>query len=246
MVECRIAGGWVRDKVGHFPHVKIEVEDCSQLLSLPSNDLDIALSISSGHAFAVAFVDFLRDRSVPVGTVGRVAANPEQSKHLETGTTTIMGLGCDFVGLRCETYADSRIPSRVVSRATNQHAAHQQELGTPFEDASRRDLTINALFYNVHSKEVEDFTKLGLIDLANKVARTPLPPRQTFDDDPLRVLRCIRFASRFNLTIEDDVMNAMRDPQVKVSDHHARPQLSSSLRFVRKFQRSALVSKFPR
>lgn len=50
-----------------------------------------------------------------MASVGRVAANPEQSKHLETGTTKIMGLECDFVGLRSETYTDSRIPDQVVS-----------------------------------------------------------------------------------------------------------------------------------
>ena len=88
----------------------------SQLLSLPSSDLDVALSIPSGHSFAVAFVDHLKAQGVTTGSVGRVAINPEQSKHLETGTTRILGLECDFVGLRSETYADTRIP-QVVSRA---------------------------------------------------------------------------------------------------------------------------------
>ncbi|WVW83021.1 hypothetical protein I302_105037 [Kwoniella bestiolae CBS 10118] len=184
-VECRIAGGWVRDK----------------LLSLPSHDLDIALSIPSGHAFAVEFVDYLKTKDITTGSVGKVAANPEQSKHLETGTTRILGLECDFVGLRSETYADSRIP--------------QVKPGTPLEDASRRDLTINALFYNVSTREVEDFTERGLSDLENKIACTPLPPRQTFQDDPLRILRCIRFASRFNLKIEDHVMEAIKEEDVK-------------------------------
>ncbi|WVF72182.1 hypothetical protein IAT40_006994 [Kwoniella sp. CBS 6097] len=185
-VECRIAGGWVRDK----------------LLSLPSSDLDIALSIPSGHAFAVEFVDYLKTKDIATGSVGRVAANPEQSKHLETGTTRILGLECDFVGLRSETYADSRIPQRP---------------GTPLEDASRRDLTINALFYNVHTREVEDFTERGLSDLERKIACTPLPPRQTFHDDPLRILRCVRFASRFDLTIDQQVMEAIKAEDVKAA-----------------------------
>ncbi|WWC61070.1 uncharacterized protein I303_103648 [Kwoniella dejecticola CBS 10117] len=184
-VECRIAGGWVRDK----------------LLSLPSHDLDIALSIPSGHSFAVEFVNYLKTKDITTGSVGKVAANPEQSKHLETGTTRILGLECDFVGLRSETYADSRIP--------------QVKPGTPLEDASRRDLTINALFYNVHTREVEDYTQRGLSDLDNKIACTPLPPKQTFQDDPLRILRCIRFASRFDLIIEDHVMEAIKEEDVK-------------------------------
>ncbi|WWC90000.1 uncharacterized protein L201_004930 [Kwoniella dendrophila CBS 6074] len=186
-VECRIAGGWVRDR----------------LLSLPSHDLDIALSIPSGHTFAVGFVNYLKTKDIATGSVGKVAANPDQSKHLETGTTRIMGLECDFVGLRSETYADSRIP--------------QVKPGTPLEDALRRDLTINALFYNVHSRQVEDFTKHGLSDLENKIARTPLPPKQTFQDDPLRILRCIRFASRFNLAVENDVMEAIKEEDVKAA-----------------------------
>ena len=85
-----------------------------QLLSLPSSDLDVALSISSGYIFACEFVDYLRQRDVSTRSVGRVAANPEQSKHLETGTTSVMGLECDFVGLRSESYSGSRIPSTVV------------------------------------------------------------------------------------------------------------------------------------
>ena len=95
-------------------------------MSLPSHDLDVALSTTSGYAFAVDFAEFLHAQGVPTGSVGRVAANPDQSKHLETGTTTIMGLGCDFVGLRSETYTDSRIPDQVVRAVLNprEHVAN--------------------------------------------------------------------------------------------------------------------------
>ena len=116
-----------------------------------------------------------------------------------------MGLECDFVGLRSETYTDSRIPDQV-------------QLGTPEEDALRRDLTINSLFYNVHTRQVEDYTGSGLTDLANKVARTPLPPKQTFEDDPLRILRCIRFASRFDLSVAEEVIEAIKQPEIQVSN----------------------------
>lgn len=113
-----------------------------------------------------------------------------------------MGLECDFVGLRSESYADSRIPEQV-------------RLGTPLEDALRRDLTINALFYNVHTRQVEDFTGLGLPDLASRIARTPLAPDRTFTDDPLRVLRCIRFASRFDLSVAEDITAAIQKEEIK-------------------------------
>ena len=71
-------------------------------------------------------------------------------------------------------------------------------MGTPTEDALRRDLCFNALFYNINEGKVEDFTGKGVEDLRNGVCRTPLEPVQTFLDDPLRVVRTIRFANRFN------------------------------------------------
>ena len=73
----------------------------------------------------------------------------------------------------------------------------------------------------MHSKEVEDFTGRGISDLSDRIARTPLPPRQTFHDDPLRVLRCVRFASRFGLNIADDVVEVMQDRDIRVSENQS-------------------------
>jgi tRNA nucleotidyltransferase (CCA-adding enzyme) len=73
------------------------------------------------------------------------------------------------------------------------------------------------LFYNVATETIEDFTQRGLSDLKARVARTPLPPRQTFLDDPLRVLRTIRFAGRYNLRVEQEVADAARDAEIQVS-----------------------------
>ncbi len=72
---------------------------------------------------------------------------------------------------------DSRIPSTM-------------SFGTPEEDAMRRDFTINALFFNINSKQVEDYTKLGLEDLRRGLVRTPLPAIETLVDDPLRGRKC--------------------------------------------------------
>jgi tRNA nucleotidyltransferase (CCA-adding enzyme) len=58
---------------------------------------------------------------------------------------------------------------------------------------------------------------MGLDDLNSRIARTPLPPRQTFHDDPLRILRCVRFASRFGLIIAEEVEAAILDVEVKAS-----------------------------
>jgi tRNA nucleotidyltransferase (CCA-adding enzyme) len=58
---------------------------------------------------------------------------------------------------------------------------------------------------------------MGLDDLNSRIARTPLPPRQTFHDDPLRILRCVRFASRFGLIIAEEVEAAILDVEVKAN-----------------------------
>ncbi|RDX56319.1 hypothetical protein OH76DRAFT_1414683 [Lentinus brumalis] len=185
--SCRIAGGWVRDK----------------LLGAQCNDIDIALENMMGVPFAERFVEFCRTKDLAVKAVAKIESNPDQSKHLETARTTILGIELDFVNLRSEEYAEnSRIPTQVA-------------FGTPFQDAVRRDITINALFYNVHSREVEDHTGKGLDDLRSGIVRTPLPPKETFTDDPLRVLRCLRFASRFGFTMVPELQEAAKDPLIQ-------------------------------
>lgn len=138
-----------------------------------------------------------------LGALAKIDANPEKSKHLETATVKIFGLQIDLVNLRKETYvADSRNPTKL-------------EFGTAEEDALRRDSTINALFYNIHTLEIEDFSGRGLQDLERETIKTPLPPMQTFKDDPLRVLRHIRFASRLGFAIDPCDLQAMRDPDIR-------------------------------
>ena len=163
-----------------------------KILYLDSNDIDITVDNMTGEEFA----------RLLSGKVSVVEANPEQSKHLATAMVRIHGLPIDFTNLRTETYTDSRIP--------------EMKFGTPEEDALRRDLTINALFYNIHTGDVEDFVG-GLDDLKQLFARTPTDPVQTFLDDPLRILRTIRFAARFNMVLDDALVAAARKPEVQES-----------------------------
>jgi tRNA nucleotidyltransferase (CCA-adding enzyme) len=71
------------------------------------------------------------------------------------------------------------------------------------------------LFYNIHTQQIEDFTGRGLDDMRKKLIRTPLEPFVTFNDDPLRVLRLIRFASRLDFQIVDEVKSAMQRPEIQ-------------------------------
>lgn len=120
ITSCRIAGGWVRDKVGSWrriQHLYPYIHFCPQLLGSQSNDIDIALEDMMGVAFAEHFVQFVSSKKdLPVKTVAKIERNPDQSKHLETARTTVLGTELDFVNLRSEEYAgDSRIPTDIVS-----------------------------------------------------------------------------------------------------------------------------------
>ncbi|KAL4971477.1 hypothetical protein BDW66DRAFT_165144 [Aspergillus desertorum] len=187
----RFTGGWVRDK----------------LLGVESHDIDVAINNMTGYQFGTMLKEYL---DVPGKldkyrcqngkkelSLHKIEANPEKSKHLETVTTKILGFDLDLVNLRKEAYDEnSRTP--------------QMEFGTAEEDALRRDATINALFYNLNESKVEDYTGRGLNDMRDKIIRTPMEPYQTFKDDPLRVLRLIRFASRLGFSIDKDTENAMQ------------------------------------
>ncbi|PIA15916.1 poly A polymerase C-terminal region-like protein [Coemansia reversa NRRL 1564] len=163
--------------------------------------MDVAVDHMSGFELAQQVNAYLEEHGQAVHTIAKIGQNPERSKHLETATTSVLGQAIDFVNLRTETYSNtSRVP--------------QMAFGTATEDAQRRDITINALFYNIHTRTVEDFTGRGLADLRAGVVRTPLEPVQTFADDPLRVLRVVRFASRFDFCIDEDTAAAMRLPQI--------------------------------
>lgn len=192
-VQLRIAGGWVRDK----------------LMGLESNDIDIAIDTMTGEPFALAVKEYMHQNGFHMSQVSKIQMNPDKSKHLETATARILGLDIDFVNLRSEKYQeDSRNP-QIVSK-------FNKEFGTPLEDALRRDITINSLFYNIHTNEVEDFTGHGLDDLEKKLIRTPMPPLQTLTDDPLRVLRVIRFCTRFGYKLSEDIIDAAKQPSLRV------------------------------
>lgn len=90
--------------------------------------------------------------------------------------------------------------------------------GTVFDDAMRRDFTVNALFYNITSRELIDVTGMGLDDIAAKRLRTPLVPELTFYDDPVRILRCIRMASAWKWHVDSGTLAAMAEKSKGLSE----------------------------
>lgn len=121
-------------------------------------------------------------------------------KTYGTAMLKIFDLEVEFVGARKESYSeDSRNP--------------EIEKGSLKDDQNRRDFTINALALQLNKNQ---FGKLldpfqGLEDLKSRLIRTPLEPNVTYSDDPLRMLRAIRFSSQLNFVIETDSLNAIQE-----------------------------------
>ncbi|MGA9211177.1 CCA tRNA nucleotidyltransferase [Kaistella sp.] len=114
-------------------------------------------------------------------------------------------LDLEFVGARKESYSeDSRKPS--------------VEIGTLEDDQKRRDFTINAMAISLNK---ENFGELidpfnGMDDLKNRNLRTPLEPSQTYSDDPLRMMRAIRFASTLNFKIEENSLKSIKSEAERI------------------------------
>lgn len=128
---------------------------------------------------------------------GTSTISPVAYPRFGTALVHIGGHQVEIVTARRESYAPhSRKPEHVV-------------VGTILEDARRRDFTINTLLQNLHTGEIIDPLGTGRADLESGIIRTPLDPEKTFIDDPLRMLRAVRFAGRFGFKIEDRTFAAL-------------------------------------
>lgn len=155
------------------------------LLKRPCKDIDF-VCVGSGIQLAEAVANALGN--APVTTF----------KNFGTAMVKYRDFDLEFVGARKESYrSDSRKP--IV------------EDGTLDDDQKRRDFTINAMAISLNEKNYGELVDPfgGVAHLSNKIIQTPLSPEITFSDDPLRMLRAIRFASQLNFDIEADTFEAI-------------------------------------
>jgi poly(A) polymerase len=128
---------------------------------------------------------------------GLAIAPPQTYPRFGTALLRLPGVELELAWARKESYdAQSRKPFT--------------EAGTLIEDAFRRDFTVNALMQRLDTGEVVDLTGQGLTDLENKVLRTPLDPAKTFYDDPLRMLRAVRFRHRLGFEYAAGLADAIQ------------------------------------
>lgn len=164
-----------------------------RLLGRPSKDIDI-VCVGSGIHLAQEVANRLHP-------IPRVAIY----KRFGTAMLKHQDLEIEFVGARKESYRkDSRKPS--------------VEEGTLEDDQNRRDFTINALAVSLNEKSfgniIDSFG--GLRHLEEKLIKTPLEPKKTFSDDPLRMMRAIRFASQLDFQIHPKTLQAIKDEKSRI------------------------------
>ena len=151
---------------------------------LPTEDVDIVLE---GDALELAHFLYAQ----------RIADHkPVVYPRFGTAMVSIKGHTVELVSARRESYGpESRKP--------------EVELAELKEDILRRDFTINTLLENLHTGEIMDLTGCAMTDIEAGIIRTPTDPQTTFYDDPLRMLRAVRFAVRLGFDIEEETCKAI-------------------------------------
>lgn len=152
-------------------------------------DIDLLIDGDINAGAGITFAEWFCKKE----NIFKKDSNPLVYGLYGTAMFQFMGEKIECVAPRSEKYQnDSRNP--VVSSCTLE------------DDCFRRDFTINSLFINISNNELVDYSKNGLNDIKNKVIRSTSNPDVIFNDDSLRILRMIRFASKLGFEIEDETL----------------------------------------
>ena len=174
---------------GHVMTVGGCVRD--ELMGLEIKDIDMCVSLPCG---GIRFAEWLEAKGLTTKGVTVYPTFGTAMLHMKA----FPDVELEFVQTRKEKYIDHSCRNP------------QTAFGTIEDDCMRRDLTINALYCNVSTDEIIDITGNGVNDIRDHIIRTPAAPDLTYDDDPLRILRGIRFASRYGWDIEAETMAGMK------------------------------------
>ena len=174
---------------GHVMTVGGCVRD--ELMGLEIKDIDMCVSLPDG---GIRFAEWLNEKGLTTKGVTVYPNYGTAMLHLKA----FPDVELEFVQTRKEKYIDHSCRNPVTA------------FGSIGDDCLRRDLTINSLYCNVSSDKIIDITGNGVNDIRDHIIRTPADPDITYDDDPLRILRCIRFASRYGWDIEDETLEGMK------------------------------------
>jgi poly(A) polymerase len=187
-VETYLIGGFVRDKILGRPTKDADIVCIG-------DGIELARSVA-GYFDPVPSVNYFKNFGTAHIKVNLQGKHAGQDEYFDI----------EFIGARRESYrSESRKPDVVP--------------GSVEDDQNRRDFTINAMAISLNKKDygrlVDPFN--GLKHLEEKLIKTPLAPEQTFSDDPLRMMRAIRFATQLNFEIEADTFSAIKDHASRIS-----------------------------
>ncbi len=185
---------WLRDLIADTQwegHV-FAVGGCcrDEIMGFEIKDLDLAIDLPNG---GVKFARWLQKKRLTIG---------HPIYYLKFGTAK----------LRLRRFPDDEI--ELVQTRREQYTKETSRcpevcFGSIEDDCFRRDFTVNSLYYDITRDRMVDITGKGIPDMQAGLLRTPLDPDATFNDDPVRILRGLRFANRFDWTIDPEAYRAM-------------------------------------
>lgn len=199
-IKAWLIGGFVRDKILERPTHEVDMDivcvgDGIELARATAALFKPVPNVNYFKTFGTAQIKIVVEGSKEKAYFDGI----EKSSNKET-------FDIEFVGARKESYrSTSRKP--------------EVEAGTLADDQQRRDFTINALGISLNKENYGELLDPfgGLNDIEKKIIRTPMEPDRTFSDDPLRMMRAIRFASQLNFTIEASTFRGIKENVQRIS-----------------------------